>query len=117
MEDAPVQTTNRDACEKPNDNTRKFLGTDNPRHVRAINALMDKPQYRKNLDSIIGCANTPELIAELRRLGLDAICERVLTLDRDGKITRPGIYMFLDADRQKIIAWRHLRKANTPENR
>lgn len=76
-------------------NRREFTGTDNPRHLRAIHALLQRPRRREDVDAIAGCSNAPELIAELRRRGLGKEhlpCERVDFIDRDGKPCRPGVY-------------------------
>lgn len=85
--------------------TRKFTGTDNPRQLRIIPALMARPRRREDVDDIAGCSNGPELIAELRRRGLDIPCERIKFLDRDGNICRPGIYSFTEKDRRQIWTW------------
>ncbi|MEI8326741.1 MAG: hypothetical protein WCH44_15520, partial [Betaproteobacteria bacterium] len=45
----------------------KFTGTDNPRHLRVIQALMTRPLPRGQLDAVAGASNGPDLIAELRR--------------------------------------------------
>ena len=87
----------------------KFAGTDNPRHHRAIHALMQRARFKNDLQAITGASNTPELVAELRRRGLETPCERVPVLDRDGLVTRPGIYSFNDADRRKIATWQRAR--------
>jgi hypothetical protein len=71
-------------------NKREFTGTDNPRHLRAIHALLQRPRRREDVDSIAGCSNAPELIAELRRRGLEMPCERIRFLDRDGYPCHPG---------------------------
>ena len=84
---------------------RKFSGTDNPRHLRAIAALLRRPISRKELDSVAGASNSPELVAELRRRGLDAPCERISFIDRDGFKCRPGVYSFTTGDRRAIYAW------------
>lgn len=106
MKNAPVQKANEGAADTANFNTKnKFSGTDNPRHLRAIHALMTRPQPREHLDRAAGCSNAPELVAELRRRGLDVPCERIHYTDRDGKDTRPGIYRFNDADRRKLNKW------------
>jgi hypothetical protein len=87
----------------------RFTGTDNPRHLRAIFALLQRPRSREELDSIAGCANGPELIAELRRRGLTGDrhlpCERIRFIDRDGKLCRPGVYSFTAQGRRLIYAW------------
>ena len=83
----------------------KFTGTDNPRHLRAIAALLRRPMPRESLDKEAGCANGPELVAELRRRGLDVPCERIDFEDRDGNLCRPGVYSFTISDRTKIYRW------------
>lgn len=85
--------------------TRKFTGTDNPRHLRAIAVLMRRPMPRESLDDAVGASNSPELVAELRRRGLDVPCKRIRFLDRDGKPCHPGIYSFTVKDRRLIWAW------------
>ena len=51
---------------------RKFNGTENPRHLRVIMALLVSPRTRETIDRVAGASNGPELMAELRRRGLDA---------------------------------------------
>ncbi len=83
----------------------KFAGTNNPRHLRAVAGMMKRPMPRKELDKWAGCSNGPDLIAELRRRGLEVRCERVRFIDRDGVSCRPGVYHLTAADRRKINAW------------
>lgn len=87
--------------------TRKFLGTENPRHLRALAVLLKRPISRENLDSIAGCSNGPELVAELRRRGLwdDLRCERIAFIDRDGRPCRPGTYFLTDKGRRLVLNW------------
>lgn len=84
-------------------NTRKFIGTDNPRHRRALDALLNGPVTRHDLARIAGAANAPELVAELRRRGLAIPCQRFNFTDRDGDKCRPGIYSF-DADDHRMVS-------------
>ena len=84
---------------------RKFTGTDNPRQLRALTVLLRRPVPREQLDSLAGASNSPELVAELRRRGLDVPCERIRFIDRDGCACRPGVYSLSIADRSKIYAW------------
>lgn len=86
---------------------RKFLGTDNPRHLRALFALLKRPISRENLDSIAGCSNGPELIAALRRRGLEGelLCERIDFIDRDGRPCRPGTYFLTAKGRRLVLNW------------
>lgn len=83
----------------------RFFGTDNPRHLRVLHALMSCPQPRKAIDAIAGCANGPELVAELRRLGLEVPCTLTKKKDLDGLDTLPGIYHLTQQDRRKVRAW------------
>ena len=86
---------------------RKFLGTENPRHLRALAVLMRRPVSRENLDSLAGCSNGPELVAELRRRGLEGelLCERIAFIDRDGRPCRPGTYFLTAKGRRLVLNW------------
>ena len=84
---------------------RQFTGTDNPRHLRAIHAMLRRPVSRHELCSVAGAANVPELVAELRRRGLTVPCERISFIDRDGFKCRPGVYSLTADDRRAIYAW------------
>lgn len=89
-------------------NTAHFTGTDNPRHLRVIHALLSRPRRREDIDSIAGCSNGPELIAELRRRGLGEThlpCERIRFIDRDGYPCRPGVYSLTEQGRRAIYTW------------
>lgn len=88
-----------------NTTANRFTGTDNPRHQRALQALLTRSQPREHLDRIAGASNSPELIAELRRRGLDIPCDRVPVIDRDGLEVKRGVYHLSAADRRKIHAW------------
>jgi hypothetical protein len=83
----------------------RFIGTDNPRHLRVIPALLTRPRRRADLDDISGQQNSPELVAELRRRGLEIPCERIQFIDRDGHVCRPGVYSLTTKDRSLIWAW------------
>ena len=84
---------------------RKFIGTNNPRHLRVIAALLTRPRPREAIDRIAGASNGPELMAELRRRGLDAPCSRTPCIDRDGYEVTRGIYHFSDQDKRLIRSW------------
>lgn len=83
----------------------EFVGTANPRHLRALAALLRRPMPREHLDRAAGASNGPDLIAELRRRGLDVPCERVPVPDRDGHEVRRGIYRLTARDRRMLAAW------------
>ena len=82
-----------------------FAGTDNPRHLRVIQALMTRPLPREQLDSVAGASNGPELVAELRRRGLELPCTRTKKKDRDLFDCWPGVYHFTQQDRRRVYRW------------
>jgi hypothetical protein len=101
----PNQTASESAPSKAYPTTSSFIGTENPRHLRAIDALMTGSKRREQLDAIAGCSNGPQLVAELRRLGLDIPCTLVTDLDRDGRQIKRGVYHFTTSDHHKIVHW------------
>ena len=82
-----------------------FHGTDNPRHLRAIHALLRRPMPREQLDREAGASNGPALVSDLRDLGLELPCDRVPCLDRDGFEVRRGVYNLTQRDRIRIARW------------
>ena len=82
-----------------------FMGTDNVRHLRVIQAVTVRPISREELDRVAGCSNGPELVAELRRRGLDLPCVRTKKKDRDLFDCYPGVYHFTKQDRRRVLAW------------
>lgn len=106
MKNAPTTKSSESAKDQGRFNTVKgFQGTDNPRHLRVLQAMLTRPIPRETLDKVAGCSNGPELIAELRRRGLEIPCERIHFIDRDGKPCRPGVYSLLSTDRALIYRW------------
>ena len=92
---------------------RKFTGTDNPRHLRIIHMLLRRPLSRAAVDSIAGCANGPQLISDLRDLGLGKVhlrCEFIDFIDRDGYKCRHGIYYLTEMGRRMVYGWMVRRK-------
>ena len=85
--------------------TASFCGTDNPRHLRVIQALRCRPMPREQLDREAGASNGPDLVADLRARGLDLPCSRTPCLDRDGREVRRGVYHFTQRDRIGIARW------------
>lgn len=81
------------------------FSTDNPRHLRVIHAALRRSLPREQVDREAGCSNGPELIAELRRRGLEFPCVRIDAIDRDGKPCKPGVYNLTDKDRRYIYRW------------
>lgn len=92
-----------------------FVGTDNPRYLRALQALLTRPVPREQLDSVAGCSNGPALIAELRALGLPSPeclpCDRVPCFDRDGEEVRRGVYSLTPTGRRRVNEWKRRRAA------
>lgn len=91
--------------EKPSAPSKRNFTTDNPRHLRAIAALLRRPMPRESLDKEVGCSNSPDLVAELRRRGLDVHCKRIKFIDRDGHPCRPGVYHLTESDQRKLNRW------------
>ncbi|CAJ3219774.1 hypothetical protein ACU7M1_08935 [Burkholderia pseudomallei] len=90
---------------------RNFNGTANPRHLRALAVLQNRPMPREELDGFVGCSNSPDLIAHLRAMGLTLPCVRVPCIDRDGFEVRRGIYHLTMSDRRKVARWLKSREA------
>lgn len=88
-----------------------FCGTDNPRHLRVIQAVTVRPVPREELDRVAGCSNGPALVSDLRDLGLEIPCTRTRKLDRDLFPTWPGVYHLTERDRRKLKAWMRRRVA------
>ena len=105
MKRAPDQKTAEGASVRAAAIVPQFAGTDNPRHQRVLALLMLRPAKREEVDAVAGASNGPELVAELRRRGLTAPCERIEAIDRDGRPCRPGIYSLSTSDRRKIHRW------------
>lgn len=82
-----------------------FVGTDNPRHLRVLKALLIRPQSRETIDACAGCSNGPDLVAELRRRGLELPCKLTPCIDRDGREVKRGLYYLTDLDRLKVRFW------------
>ena len=92
-----------------------FCGTDNPRYLRILAALLVRPRTRESLDRIAGASNGPDAIASLRAMGLPApgclACERTPVFDRDGREVMRGVYWLTPAGRTRVQAWMRRRDA------
>ena len=91
--------------------TASFLGTDNPRHLRVLQAVTVRPLPREHVDRIAGCSNGPQLVSDLRDLGLEMPCTRTQKLDRDMFACFPGVYHLTQNDRRKLNEWKRRRAA------
>ncbi|MDP2822728.1 MAG: hypothetical protein Q8O52_08625 [Sulfuritalea sp.] len=84
-------------------NDTEFRLTDNPRELRALHAALRRSLPREHGDREAGCSNFPDLVAALRRRGLEFPCDRIPDHDRDGKPIRRGVYHLTASDRRKVI--------------
>lgn len=84
-----------------------FLGTNNPRRIRALIALVYRDCVsREDLDKLAGCTNSPDLVAQLKkRCGLDIQTREVKVKDRDGKSTWYGEYSLAIEDKYRVKQW------------
>lgn len=89
---------------------RKFAGTDNPSHLRVIAVLLHRPISEVELESVAGASDGHELVEDLRRLGLDAPCERISFPGPDGETCCPFAYSFSTRDHRLISTWMAQRK-------
>nr|WP_314899148.1 hypothetical protein [uncultured Deefgea sp.] len=119
MKSAPAEYPNKSAPPQGHFNTSKqlplfpneapvgrFMGTTNPRHVRVLKMfLKEKKLTREEVDKIARASNGPDLIADLRQLGLELPCRRFSRRDFDGRFCRPGRYEATDNDIKLLEAW------------
>jgi hypothetical protein len=116
MKKRPTQNQESSASEQ-GDSKRPatFLGTDNPRHLRIIAALLTRARTREEIDRIAGASNGPAAIAEIRSLGLHKVkhlaCERTPCFDRDGQEVQRGIYWLTSSGRRRVYDWMRKRAA------
>jgi len=93
-------------------NYNTFHGTNNPRWQRVLHALLSRSIPRKQLDSVAGCANAPDIVYNLRAQGLEIPCSRITVFDRDFRRCRVGVYHLTTSDRRKVSAWLKRREMN-----
>jgi hypothetical protein len=83
----------------------------NSRMVRLVRALLRGPVTREDADRIAGCSNSPDLIADIRHLGLGhmhLVCTLFPVIDRDGKVRRPGRYSLTPEGHAMLTEWLNL---------
>lgn len=102
---------NTEKAERGNSKRRGFAGTENPRHLRILAALLTRARPREELDRIAGASNGPHHVMELRGRGLEIPCARTPCYDRDGHEVKRGIYWATERDRRRIRAWQRRRDA------
>lgn len=105
-------TASQDSTAK---STCKFTGTENRRHLRVIYALLIRPRKREEIDRTAGASNGPEVIAGLRRRGLNIPCKLVPGIDRDGRTVNYGVYSLDNEDRRKLAIWQRQRSKKQME--
>jgi len=108
---APGASEERDSEHRKSTAATTFCGTDNPRHLRVIQAVSVRPVPREELDRVAGCSNGPQLVSDLRGLGLEMPCTRTKQIDRDLFACFPGVYHLTQTDRRKLTAWKRKRAA------
>jgi hypothetical protein len=67
--------------------------------------MLYRPISEEELESLAGASDGLVLIEELRRLGLDAPCERISFPGPDGEPCCPDVYSFTTRDRRIVHAW------------
>ena len=80
------------------------FSTDNLRQLRILAAAVVRSRTREEVDRITGSSNGPDVIAQLRRKGLEFPCTMISDTDRDGLPIRRGVYNLTDKDRRKVLA-------------
>lgn len=78
------------------------------RMIRLVRALLRGPVTREDADRIAGCSNSPDLVADIRRLGLGRkhlVCTLFTVIDRDGKVSRPGRYSLTPEGHAMLTEW------------
>lgn len=106
MKKAPLTDQGQNgASEVTLSKSTRFTGTDNPRHLRVLQALRVRPITREHLDTVAGCSNGPDLVADLRGRGLEVPCTRTKKKDRDLFDCWPGVYHLTERDRRKLTRW------------
>ena len=76
---------------------------DNPRHRRALLALLIAPRRRKAINRITGASNGPDEVMRIRRqYDLSIPCTRVDGIDMDGHPVQVGVYHLSTADVIKV---------------
>ena len=90
-----------------NFNTKKFVGTTNPKRIRTLLALVYRDWVsREDLDRLIGASNSPDAIMQLRRkYGLEIVMREVQAINRDGRHCWYGEYQLAYDDKVMVREW------------
>ena len=92
----------------------QFAGSKNPRQIRALSALLLGQCSREQLDHVVGCTNSPDLVIRFRKRGLDddLLCKFVNTKDRYGRPVEYEIYCLTERGRLAVLRWAASAKVN-----
>ena len=80
----------------------QFQGTNNPRALRLLRALLKQPLTRESADTVTGASNGPEEVRKLREQGLEIPCYRLGVHDRDNCWVYRGLYALSHRDRPQV---------------
>jgi hypothetical protein len=94
-----IRTTDKTDTDTPK-RRRKSL---TPRQTRTVQRLLRGAVMREELDHVAGASNSPDIVGQLRRKGLDIPCEPVSKLDRDGRQCTPGRYSLAPESVQEAL--------------
>lgn len=75
-----------------------------PRYLRLLRALLRGAVTREHADRIAGASNSPGLVLQMRRDGLNVHCDQRAVIDRDGRTCWPGTYRLDPRSRRKAQA-------------
>ena len=94
----------------------QFQGTDNPRALRLLQALLKQPLTRESADTVTGASNGPEEVRKLREQGLELPCYRLGGHDRDGLWTYRGLYALSHKDMRQVARALAKQKADSAKS-
>ncbi|WP_215889171.1 hypothetical protein [Acidithiobacillus ferriphilus] len=94
----------------------QFQGTDNPRALRLLRALLKQPLTRESADTVTGASNGPEEVRKLREQGLELPCYRLGVHDRDGAWVYRGLYALTTADMRQVARALAKQKADSAKS-
>jgi hypothetical protein len=94
----------------------QFQGTDNPRALRLLRALLKQPLTRESADTVTGASNGPEEVRKLREQGLELPCYRLGVHDRDNCWVYRGLYALTTKDMRQVAKALTKKKADPAES-
>jgi hypothetical protein len=94
----------------------QFQGTDNPRALRLLRALLKQPLTRESADTVTGASNGPEEVRKLREQGLEIPCYRLGVHDRDQCWVYRGLYALTTEDMRQVAQALTKKKADSAKS-